>query len=69
MELKQRLDRVVVATPQFHALTREDLQDAIEYAGLRSWLECPIPYPTIFYSPNTAYAANERGLCKEWDNI
>jgi len=64
-QLQQTLDRVVVTTPQFPGLTREDLQDAIEYAGLRSWLEYPLPYPTMLYAPNAAYAANGHGLCKE----
>ncbi|KAL8725072.1 MAG: hypothetical protein Q9166_007583 [cf. Caloplaca sp. 2 TL-2023] len=67
--LGQNLDRVVVTTPQFPALTRGDLEDAIEYAGLRSWLEYPLPYPTALYAPNAAYAANGHGLCKESENL
>lgn len=68
-QLKRTLDRVVVTTPQFPALTREDLQDAVEYAGMKSWLDYPLPYPTMLYAPNAAYAANGRGLCQEWRNL
>ncbi|KAL9066357.1 MAG: hypothetical protein Q9157_007168 [Trypethelium eluteriae] len=64
--LSSSLDRVVVTTPQFPGLTREDVQDAIEYSGLRSWLEYPLPYPTMLYALNAAYAGNGRGLCKQW---
>ncbi|KAL9094861.1 MAG: hypothetical protein Q9165_002810 [Trypethelium subeluteriae] len=64
--LSSSLDRVVVTTPQFPGLTREDVQDAIEYSGLRSWLEYPLPYPTMLYTLNAAYAGNGRGLCKQW---
>ena len=67
--MTQRLDRIIVTTPQFPGLTREDLNDAIEYAGLRSWQEYRLPYPTMLYSSNAAYAASGRGLCEEWDNI
>ncbi|KAI9708734.1 MAG: hypothetical protein M1820_003689 [Bogoriella megaspora] len=63
------LDRVVVTAPQFPGLTREDLRDAIEYSGLRSWLEYPLPYPTMLYTLNAAYAGTGRGLCKDWRDI
>jgi len=68
-QLEQTLDRVVVTTPQFPGLIREDLQDAIEYAGLRSWLDYPLPYPIMLHTPNAAYAANGHGLCKERTNL
>ena len=67
--LNHALDRVVVTTPQFPGLTREDLEDAIEHAGLKSWLEYPLPYPTMLYAPNAAFAANGQGLCNAVDNI
>ena len=67
--LKQPLDRVVVTTPQFPGLTRDDLRDAIEYAGLRSWLEYPLPYPKMLSTLNAAFAGNNLGLCTEWRNI
>jgi hypothetical protein len=63
------LNRVVVTAPQLPGLIREDLADAIEFAGLGSWLEYPLPYPTMLYAPNAAYAGNGHGLCKEWKNV
>lgn len=67
--LQIRLDKVVVSVPQFPALTREDLHDAIEFAGLSSWTDLPMPYPQMLNSPNAAYAANGRGLCSQMDDI
>ena len=69
LQLNQTLDRVVVTTPQFPGLTKDDLRDAIEYAGLKSGLEYSLPYPAMLYAPNAAFAANGRGLCKEWRNL
>lgn len=69
LHLAVSLDRVVVTTPQFPGLTQEDLADAIEYAGLRSWLEYRFPYPKMLYALNAAYAGNGHGLCKEWKNV
>ena len=63
------LDRIVVTAPQIPGLSREDLQDAIEYSGLRSWLDYPLPYPSMLYTLNTAYAGNGIGLCKQWRDI
>ena len=68
-QLVVSLDRVVITAPQFPGLTREDLADAIEYAGLRSWLEFLLPYPTMLYVLNAAYAGNGHGLCKEWKDV
>lgn len=65
-QLNHQLDRVVVTTP---ALTREDVEDAIQYAGLRSWLEYPLPFPAMLYSSNAAFVASGQGLCKELDNL
>jgi hypothetical protein len=67
--LNHTLNRVVVTAPQFPGLTREDLEDAVEHAGLKSWLEYMIPYPQMLYAPNAAFAANGRGLCVELDNL
>ena len=56
-------------TPDLPALIREDLHDAIEYAGLRSWLIYPIPYPSMLYTANAAFAGSGRGLCHQWWDI
>jgi hypothetical protein len=67
--LNHTIDKVVVTTPQFPGLTKEDLEDAIQYAGLKSWLEYPLPYPTMLHAQNAALAGNGQGLCKELNNI
>ena len=63
------LEKVVVTTPGFPALSSEDLNDAIEYAGLESWLTYPLPYPEMLYTQNAAYAGNGMGLCRYWEHI
>lgn len=60
-----KLGRVVVSTAQFPALTEEDLQDALEYIGLRSWLDRDLPHSKMLHAPNAAYAASGRKLCKD----
>lgn len=46
-QLSTSIDRVVVTTPHFEALTREDLHDGLEYVGLPSplmaHLNCAVP--------------------------
>lgn len=60
------MDRVVVTTPLLPALTSADLNDAIEYAGLRSWLVYSFPYPKILSESRAVFAANGNGLCKTY---
>ena len=68
-KLNQTIDKVVVTTPFFPALTDKDLNDALEYAGLRSWLVYPLPYPKMIYTSNAAFAGNGQGLCTHWDHL
>lgn len=68
-QLSTSIDRVVVTTPRFEALTTEDLNDALEYLGLRSWLIYPLPYPTQISEANAAFAANGNGLCKKYTDL
>lgn len=68
-QLGVSLDRVVVTTPRLEALTSEDINDALEYVGLRSWLIYPLPYPTRISEVNAAFAANGDGLCKQYTNV
>jgi hypothetical protein len=63
------LDRIVVTTPNFVALTQEDINDAIEYAGLRSWLVYRIPYPGRISEASAAFGANGNGLCKNYTDL
>jgi hypothetical protein len=57
-------DQVVVAAPFSPALTRENINDAIEYAGLRSWHFIDHFY---FLGPlgesRAVFASNGDGLC------
>lgn len=68
-QLSASIDRVVVTTPRFEALTSEDLNDALEHSGLRSWLIYSLPYPTRISEANAAFAANGNGLCKQYTNL
>jgi hypothetical protein len=68
-ELGTKLDKIVLAHPRFPGLTAEDVGDAIEYAGLQSWLHLPNDDPS---APNqlsqnrAALAAHGVNLCKEY---
>ncbi|KAI9857448.1 MAG: hypothetical protein M1813_008198 [Trichoglossum hirsutum] len=63
------IDKVVITTPLLPALTSEDLNDAIEYAGLRSWLIYSTPYPKILAESRSLFAANGNGLCKNYKHL
>ncbi|KAL4916200.1 hypothetical protein BDW62DRAFT_186605 [Aspergillus aurantiobrunneus] len=62
-------DTVVVSAPLFPALTQEDLNDALEYTGLRSWLTLPIPYPQRLSESRAAFGANGFGLCQNYKDL
>ncbi len=68
LSLSKSLDRVTVTAPLLQALTVEDLTDAIEYAGLRSWLIDPYPYPQRLSELSAVFAANGNGLCTRYRN-
>jgi hypothetical protein len=68
-QISTEIDRVAVTTPRFEALTSEDLNDALEYTGIRSWLIYPLPYPTQISEANAVFAANGNGLCKQYTNL
>ncbi|MCJ1265187.1 hypothetical protein MMC22_005062 [Lobaria immixta] len=68
-QLSTSIDRVVVSTPRFEALTEEDLHDALEYVGLRSWLIYSVPYPDRMSEAHAAFAGNGNGLCKQYTNL
>jgi hypothetical protein len=68
------LDRVVVTRPALSGLTGEDLSDALEYAGLRSWLISPRKrkaglYPTDLTEAHAVFAANGNGLCANYKDL
>lgn len=67
--LNQTLNRIVVTAPDLPALTMDDINDAIEHAGLRSWLIYPMPSPEQLYTANAAFAGMGHGLCGAWWDI
>ena len=72
-----RLDLVVVTHPPLRGLRGHDLADALEHAGLRSWLDPPMPgqglkagvYPMHLDLAQAAFAADGNGLCKTYRNL
>ncbi|RYP37318.1 hypothetical protein DL767_002961 [Monosporascus sp. MG133] len=63
--------KVAVATPLFPALTPRDLKDALEFAGMGSWIggALPIPYPQRLSGSREAFAASWLGLCSNFKNF
>lgn len=59
---------MVVTTPKLPALPLQDLNDAIEYAGLKSWLVDISIWPGILSESRAAAAANGIGLCENFSN-
>lgn len=64
-----RIDRISLALPLFPGLTHHDINEAIEYAGLRSWHVFEIPYPRVLSESRAAFGANGYGLCQYYKNI
>lgn len=62
----QASERIVVTAPLLPAVTQEDINDAIEYAGLQSWLTLPFPYPRRLSEARAAFGANGNGLCQTY---
>ncbi|KAK1765028.1 hypothetical protein QBC33DRAFT_517234 [Phialemonium atrogriseum] len=47
----------------------EDLNDAIEHAGLDSWLTLPMPYPQRLVESRAAFAGSGYGLCQNYKDL
>ncbi|KAL9618666.1 MAG: hypothetical protein Q9160_006633 [Pyrenula sp. 1 TL-2023] len=67
---------VAVSVPPITAFADYDIDDAMEYAGLRSWKTEAFPYPYKLESAPMAYAGSGQGLCEDyldlytcWDEI
>lgn len=58
-----------MSNPPLTGLSQVDLQDAIEYAGLKTSLDYPPPYPLKLESAPAAYAGNGLGLCDDYLNL
>lgn len=68
--LSQPIDRVAVTRPSIPALTREDLDDALEYAGLRGWVGDSRGYqPHHVVESQAAFAGNGYGLCISYQDV
>ncbi|CAK7222810.1 hypothetical protein SEUCBS140593_005029 [Sporothrix eucalyptigena] len=58
------IDRVAVTYPSMPALAREDIADALSYAGLRNWLGDSGGFqPHHVVEAQAAFAGNGHGLC------
>lgn len=66
-ELGVGLHKIVLTHPRFPALTAEDVGEAINLAGLQSWLHVPDDYgaPNQLSENRAALAAHGLNLCKE----
>jgi hypothetical protein len=68
--LAQPIDRVAVTRPSIPALTQEDLDDALEYAGLRGWMDgSNRSEPKHVPESHAAFAGNGRGLCTSYRDV
>jgi hypothetical protein len=65
---EHNLDRVVVSTPLLPALTKEDINDAIEFAGMRTWLLAEAVYPKKLSETRAHYAGQGGGLCEMYQD-
>lgn len=55
--------------PFFPALQSRDLNDALEHAGLDSWLTFPTTYPERLSPSRAAFGASGRRLCANYKNM
>lgn len=68
-ELSQPLARVAITTPSIPALTPEDINDALEYVGLASWMGEPEFYPSRIVEADAVNAATGHGLCSNYKDL
>jgi hypothetical protein len=68
--LAQPIDHVAVTRPSIPALTQEDLDDALEYAGLRGWLGDSRGFqPKHVVESQAAFTGNGHGLCTSYHDV
>ncbi|KXX78407.1 hypothetical protein MMYC01_205886 [Madurella mycetomatis] len=64
------VDRVAVTLPAVGAIMEVDMADALEYAGLGSWLGDSYRYqPGRIYQSRAVFAAHGHGLCTSYTDI
>jgi hypothetical protein len=68
--LAQPIDHVAVTRPSIPAFTQEDLDDALEYAGLRGWLGDSRGFqPKHVVESQAAFAGSGHGLCTSYQDV
>lgn len=68
--LSQPVDHVAVTRPSIAASTQEDLDDAMEYAGLHGWVGDSRGYqPHHVVESQAAFAGNGNGLCTSYTDV
>lgn len=68
-ELSQSLSHVAVTAPSLPSLTPEDINDALDYLGLRSWMDDSPWYPPRIVEEDAVYATNGNGLCTKYQDL
>lgn len=68
-ELSQSLSHVAVSAPSLPSLTPEDINDALDYLGLRSWMDDSPFYPPRIVEADAVYAAYGNGLCTKYQDL
>jgi hypothetical protein len=64
-KLRVELKAINPVFPMLAGLEQEDVQDAIEYAGLEWPSYCS---SSVYWETNAGYMGLGHGLCKSWDN-
>lgn len=67
--LGQPIDRVAFTSPSLAGLVTDDVNDALEFLGLRSWIDDSDYYPDHILEADAVYAANGYGLCNDYHNL
>jgi hypothetical protein len=64
------VEHIVVSTPLFLGLVVDDLNEAIDYAGFKSWQNYDNhAYPGIFPESNAVFAGLGEGLCDHYRDL
>jgi len=65
--LAEPIDHVAVTRPAIPAITKLDLDDALEHAGLRGWLgDSGGSQPKHVFESQASFAGNNHGLCDSY---
>ena len=67
--LSIKLDKVAVAVPRLDGLTLEDINDALEYTGLQSWIGEGIANRWWTSEATAAFGAYGNGLCENYRHV